>query len=368
MDLMLADRRDRVTAKLPDDVQALLVTSPVNVRYLTGFTGSNGQLLLTSDPVFFTDGRYLEQSAEQVPDLPREIYTGTIKFTDVIAKALADRGITRIGVEATHMTIASRDKLGGELSGIELVPTEGLVEKVRRVKDADEIASIRTAQAIAEEALVSSLKAFGGGTELDLALAIELAMRRTGAEAPSFDTIVATGPHSALPHASPRREPVDLDGILLIDMGAKAGGYCSDMTRTFLGPRAPGEMRKVFDAVVAALDAGCAAVKPGVRCADVDRAAREVLDQAGYGDAFLHSTGHGVGLEIHEGPSLSTLSEDVLEPGMIVTIEPGVYLSGIGGVRVEDFLVVTEEGAENLTTLPRGSEFPRGRGVSPQED
>jgi Xaa-Pro aminopeptidase len=344
---------------LPDDVQALLVTAPTNVRYLTGFTGSNGQLLLASDAVFFTDGRYLTQSAEQVGDLPREIYSGTTKYTDVLAKVLADRGITKLGIEASHMTIASRDKLAGELSGIELVSTEGLVEKVRRVKDADEVAAIRAAQKLAEQALTTVVSGFAGGTELDLALAIEASMRGWGADGTSFETIVASGAHSALPHASPRREPVDLDGILLIDMGAKVSGYCSDMTRTYLGPTAPSEIVKIHTIVVEALEAGCAAVKPGVKGSDVDRASREVIEKAGYGEAFLHSTGHGVGLEIHEGPPLSVSSEDVLEPGHIVTVEPGIYLAGMGGVRVEDFLVVTETGAENLTSLPRGPELPR---------
>jgi Xaa-Pro aminopeptidase len=354
-----SDRRDRVRTTLPDDVQGLLVTSPTNVRYLTGFTGSNGQLLLSADPVFFTDGRYLTQSAEQVPDLPREIYSGATKYTDVLGKVLADRGITKLGIEANHMTIASRDKLAKELSGIELVATDGLVEKVRRVKDADEVAAIRAAQKLAEQALTTTLSGFAAGTELDLALAIEASMRAWGADGTSFETIVACGAHSALPHASPRREPVDIEGVLLIDMGAEAGGYCSDMTRTYLGLTAPAEMRKIHEIVVESLAAGCAAVKPGARAADVDKASRDVIEKAGYGEQFLHSTGHGVGLEIHEGPSLSISSEDVLEPGNIVTIEPGIYISGVGGVRVEDFLVVTDTGAENLTSLPRGPELPR---------
>ena len=356
---MSSARRDKVLKTLPDDVQALLVTSPTNVRYLTGFTGSNGQLLLSGDAVFFTDGRYLTQSAEQVPDLPREIYGGPTKYSDVLAKQLADRGITKLGIEATHMTIAARDKLASDLSGIELVGTEGLVEKVRRVKDADEVDAIRKAQRIAEQALVSSLKSFTGDTELDLALQIEFAMRKAGAEGPSFDTIVACGPHSALPHASPRREPLTPDGVLLIDMGAQVDGYCSDMTRTYLGPHAPEEIRKIHAIVLEAVDAAIAAVRPGVKASDVDKAARDVIEKAGYGDAFLHSTGHGVGLEIHEGPGLSVTSEDVLEAGNIVTIEPGIYLADVGGVRVEDFLVVTDDGAENLTSLPRGPELPR---------
>lgn len=357
--MSFAERRGRVGEQLPDDVPALLVTAPANVRYLTGFTGSNGQLLLAGEAVFFTDGRYLEQSASQVPDLPREIYSGTTKFGDLLAKILADRGITKLAVEASNVTLATSDRLRGELSGIELVPTTDMVEKVRQRKDATEIEAIRSAQKLAEEALTSTLKTFKGGTELELGMQIEWALRTGGAEGMSFDIIVAGGGHAALPHAAPRREPVDLEGVLLIDMGAKVDGYCSDMTRTYLGPRAPEEMVKVHEVVCAAVEAGCAAVRAGARCADVDRACRELIEAAGYGDRFVHSTGHAVGLEIHEGPSLTLTAETELEAGMVVTIEPGIYLPGVGGVRVEDLLVVTEDGYENLTSLPRGPELPR---------
>jgi Xaa-Pro aminopeptidase len=353
-----AGRRRRVTETFTDDIQALLVTAPANVRYLTGFSGSNGQVLLGAESAFFTDGRYDEQSSKQVPDLVREIYSGTTKLSELLAKALADRGITRLGVESAHMTLAASHKLRGDLSGVKLVPTTELVEKVRQRKDADEIAAVRSAQRIAEEALVTSLRDFTGGTELDLALEIERAARRAGAEGMSFETIVAGGAHAALPHAAPRREPIDLQGLLLVDMGTKVDGYCSDMTRTYLGPHAPAEMVKVHAAVCDAVDAAFAAIRGGVACKDVDRAARDVLDAAGYGDRFVHSLGHGVGLEIHEGPTLSTASEGVLEAGNIVTVEPGVYLPGIGGVRVEDFCVVTEDGYDNLTALDRASAFP----------
>jgi Xaa-Pro aminopeptidase/Xaa-Pro dipeptidase len=174
----------------------------------------------------------------------------------------------------------------------------------------------------------------------------------------SFEVIVATGPHSGLPHASPRDVPASTEGVLLIDIGARADGYCSDMTRTYLGPRAAGPLPAVHAAVRSALEAACATVRPGANGADVDRVARDVLDKAGFGEAFVHSTGHGVGLEIHESPTLGPTSSDVLEPGMVVTVEPGVYLPGVGGVRVEDLLVVTDDGAENLTTLDRGPTFP----------
>ena len=350
--MSFADRRKKAFEAV--EAEALLVTTPANVRYLTGFTGSNAQLLLTGDAVFYTDGRYDEQSSTQVPDLERRIYSASRKLSEVLAKDIADRGITRLGVEAEHMTLATQTRLRKGLDGIEFVPTDGVVEKVRQVKDAGEIDAIRRAQKIAEDAVSSSVKAFRGGTELDLALAIEWAMRTNGAEAVSFETIVASGAHSALPHAEPRDVAIDVDGILLIDFGARYEGYCSDTTRTWLGPNAPDELEKVHDAVVRALEAACEAVRPGAKGVDVDAAARSSLDKDGYAEQFVHSTGHGVGLDIHEGPTLAPGSDGVLEAGMLVTIEPGVYLPGIGGVRVEDLLVVTDDGYENLTSLPRG--------------
>jgi len=352
------DRRKKALEGVETD--ALLVTSPANVRYLTGFTGSNGQLLLSADSIFYTDGRYDEQSATQVPDLPRRIYSASMKFSEVLAKDVADHGISRLGVEAAHMTLAIEARLRKALDGIEFVHTDGVVERVREVKDANEIAALRRAQKIAEDAVWSSVKAFTGGTELDLALAIEWAMRTSGAEAVSFETIVASGAHSALPHAEPRNEKIDLDGVLLIDFGAKVDGYCSDTTRTWLGPQAPSELVKVHDAVVRALEAACAAVRPGVKCVDIDAAARQSLERDGLAQHFVHSTGHGVGLDIHEGPTLAPGSEGTIEPGMMITVEPGVYLPGVGGVRVEDLLVVTQDGYENLTELARGPELPRG--------
>ncbi len=355
-------RRERVRERLGDDAGALLVTHPLNVRYLTGFTGSNGQVLLDSKPLFFTDGRYEEQSASEVPDLERVVYSGTTKLSDLLAAALGDRGVASIALEASHMTVATQDRLREALEGVEFVAKADLVETVRARKDAAEIDAIHRAQRIAEAALTKVLWEWKGGTEVELALEIEWAMRTGGAEAVSFDVIVATGAHAALPHATPRPEAVDLDGVLLIDMGAKADGYCSDMTRTYLGANAPSEIVAAHTSVCEALAAACDVVRPGAKAADVDRAARERLEADGLGERFVHSTGHGVGLDIHEGPSLTSSAEEILEPGMVVTVEPGVYLPGVGGVRVEDLLVVTDDGADNLTTLDRGPVLP-GRGV-----
>lgn len=353
------ERRRRVTEAIGTTADALLVTHPTNIRYLTGFTGSNAQLLLDSDPVFFTDGRYTEQAASEVPDLERVIYTGATKLTDLLKGLVGERGTTKLAVEGAHMSVATRDRFSETLSGVELVASSEVVEGVRTTKDAKEIDAIRGAQRIAEGAVTSVLRSWSSGTEAELALALEWAIRTAGAEAVSFDVIVATGPHAALPHATPRDVPAALDGVLLIDIGAKVEGYCSDMTRTYLGPQASEKLVAAHASVVAALEAGCAAIAPGVRAADVDKAARDRLEADGLGELFVHSTGHGVGLDIHEAPSLTVSSEGVLAPGMIVTIEPGVYLPGVGGIRVEDLLVVTDAGAENLTALDRDAELPR---------
>jgi Xaa-Pro aminopeptidase len=212
---------------------------------------------------------------------------------------------------------------------------------------------------LAEQAVRDTAGKALGETERGLAMAIEWSIRTAGAEGLSFPVIVASGAHSALPHAEPRDERIE-PGILLIDLGAQLDGYCSDTTRTYLTAQAPDPLPKVHEAVVRALEAACAVVRPGTKSSDVDTAARSSLERDGYAELFVHSTGHGVGLEIHEGPTLTPVSEGVLEPGMAITIEPGVYLPGVGGVRVEDLLVVTEDGYENLTTLPRGPELPHG--------
>ncbi|HYZ90991.1 MAG TPA: Xaa-Pro peptidase family protein [Actinomycetota bacterium] len=348
--------------RLGPDAGAVLITDPLNVRYLTGFTGSNAQLLLDAKPVFYTDGRYDEQSASQVPDLERVIYSGSKKFADILKTTLGDRAISEVVVEGAHMSLAEADRLREALDGVVLVPRKDVVEAERMRKDADEIEAIRTAQHIAESALSGVLERWRGGTEIDLALEIEWAMRTGGAEAVSFDIIVASGAHSALPHATPRDVAVDLDGVLLIDMGAKAGGYCSDMTRTYLGPKAPRELVTAHNAVRAALGAACEAVRPGAKGGDVDKAARDRLDAEGLAHTFVHSTGHGVGLDIHEAPSLAIGADEELEPGMAVTVEPGVYLPGVGGIRIEDLLIVTDDGADNLTTLDRGHGVPRPGG------
>lgn len=349
-------RREAVLKAAQEHAEAMLVTAQVNVRYLTGFTGSNGQLLLASSPVFLTDGRYTEQAAAQVPDVDRVIY-GAEGSHAALAAALRERGIRRLAVEAGDLTVDAHARLAAKLEGVELVATTEILERVRLRKSPEEIDAIRRAQRVAEKALTDALTSFAGGTERDLALAIEWNMRTGGAEAVSFDLIVATGAHAALPHATPRDAWED-SGVLLVDIGAKVDGYCSDMTRTYLSGGAPGEVVRAHEACVRAVEAACAAVRAGVNASVVDKAARDCLAAEGLAEFFVHSTGHGVGLDIHESPRLSQVSEAVLEPGMVITVEPGVYLPGAGGVRVEDLLVVTEDGYENLTALPRGPRPP----------
>lgn len=353
----LADRRDRVRARLADDADALLVTSLDNVRYLTGFTGSNGQLLLSAEPVFFTDGRYTEQSADEVRDVARRIYTQGSKLADAVDEVLDEQGIRRLAFEAADLTVDAHGRLAERLDSVDLVATTDVVEGARARKEPGEVDALRRAQRLAEAALRDVLAKWSGGTELELALELEWAMRTGGAGDVSFETIVASGPHAALPHAQPRNVPIPPEGVLLIDMGARLDGYCSDMTRTFLRG-APDPLPRAHDAVLRALEAGVSMARAGTPCAEVDAAAREVLDEAGFGEAFVHSTGHGVGLDVHEGPRLARTSEEDLEPGMVITVEPGVYLPDVGGIRVEDLVLVTDDEPEILTAFPRGPELP----------
>jgi len=338
-------------------IDALLVTSLPNVRYLTGFTGSSAMVLVTTDAlVVATDGRYRTQVGEQLAaagvDAHVEIGATVAQQRDALAAALAPS--TRLGLEAHAVTWAQQRDLARALVGHELVPTDGLVEQLRRVKEAGEVARIRAACAIADDALAALLPRLADGpTERDFALELEVEMRRRGASGNSFDPIVASGPNGAKPHARPSTRPVERGELVVIDFGCVVDGYCSDMTRTVsVGDPGP-DARHVWDVVRASQWAGREAVRAGADCAAVDRACRDVIVAAGWGDAFVHGTGHGVGLEIHEAPRVAASARDTLEPGSVVTVEPGVYLPGVGGVRIEDTVVVTPLGADPLTEFPK---------------
>jgi Xaa-Pro aminopeptidase len=350
-----ADRADRLVALLDErELDALLVTNLVNVRYLTGYTGTNGVALVGVNDLrcFVTDFRYVTQAQQQVHGFERRI--GEQDLLDEAIAALP-AGDVRLGIEDQHMSVRTFDRVREALpASVELVPAGGGVEQLRTVKDAGEVARIRAAAELADAALQRTLQdGLGGRSEHAVALALEQEMRALGAERPSFETIVAHGAHGALPHAVPRDVEIARDSLVTIDWGAQLDGYCSDCTRTFaVGD--PGERaREVYALVQAAQQAGLDAVAAGVSGRDADAAARAPIDAAGHGEHFGHGLGHGVGLEIHEAPRLSKTSDATLAAGQVVTVEPGVYVPGELGVRIEDLVLVTEQGRERLSTLPK---------------
>jgi Xaa-Pro aminopeptidase len=354
----IAGRAGRLRAHFDAaEIDALLVTFLPNVRYLTGFTGSAAMLLVGGDGmVFTTDGRYRTQSAEQLADAGVD---ATIVVGATIAgqrEALADALASgaRVGLEAHAVTWSQQRAFAEALDGRALVPTEGLVEQLRRVKEPGEVARIHAACQIADDALAGMLPRLSDGvTEREFALELEVEMRTRGASGNSFDPIVASGPNAAKPHARPSTRRVEPQELVVIDFGCIVDGYCSDMTRTVsVGDPGP-DARRLWDVVRESQWAGREAVHAGADCAEVDRACRDVIAAAGWGDAFVHGTGHGVGLEIHEAPRVAASARDTLEPGSVVTVEPGVYLPGVGGVRIEDTVVVTAAGSDPLTAFPK---------------
>jgi Xaa-Pro aminopeptidase len=333
-------------------LDALVVTHLPNIRYLIGFTGSAGVLVATDGRlVFFTDGRYTSQAKDEVQGARVVIAKGPAltAATDYLKQSSQDR--RRIGIEAEHMPVSQRSAISRLLpKGARLVETVGLVQNLRTVKDDDEIERIRKAVNLGAELLPAALKAIKPGVpETAVAAELEYAARTHGAEAMSFDTIVASGTRSALPHGKASAAPIARKGFVVLDFGVILAGYCSDMTRTVHVGRASREARRMYDAVLEAQLAAIAAVRAGVSVADVDRAARSVLENSGLGKFFTHSTGHGVGLEIHEPPRIAKGGTEVLQPGMVITIEPGAYIAGEGGVRIEDMVVVTDSGCDVLT-------------------
>jgi len=346
------DRRGRLAARLDDlKVDALLITRVVNVRYLTGFTGSNGQLLLSSDPVLFSDFRYDEQSQKEAPDVRRRIYAEA--FRDELRVALREAGTARLGFERSGVTYESYESFR-ELDGVELVPIGPEVERLRWEKDPEEIGHLERAQEITDAAFDEIVgKLAEGMTEREVAFELELAMRRGGAERVGFDTIAAFGENAAEPHHSPTDRRLARGDLVKLDFGCVVEGYHSDMTRTVSFGDPGEELRGVYETVARAQRAGEEAVRAGVSGREADEAARRVIEEAGHGDRFGHSLGHGVGLEIHEGPTLRKKSDDVLPESAVVTVEPGIYLPGLGGVRIEDAVVVGPDGCRPLPTTTK---------------
>ena len=344
-------RRDTIRSKLEDvGADALLVTKLANIRYLTGFSGSNAQLIIGADDLLLTDTRYEEQSAREAADCESEIYASAT-MSDTLARALGNRGVKRLAVEAHDMTLALARTIE-RVSGVVLVETTGIVEEFRMVKTPDEIAALRAAAAFGDagfDALLSRLSE--GMTEREAAAELEEAMRRAGSEGVSFQTIVAFGESAAEPHHAPGERRLGRGELIKLDFGATSRGYHSDMTRTLAFGRPDDERRRIHGIVYDAQRAGVEAVAAGVACSAVDAASRNRVEAAGYG--FGHGTGHGIGLEVHEAPSVRKESVDILAAGMAVTVEPGIYLPGFGGVRIEDTVVVTTDGCDVLTNSPR---------------
>ena len=334
----------------------MLVTRLVNVRYLSGFTGSNAALLIRADdetPVLATDGRYRTQAAQQAPDAEIVIERACGPF--LAGRAAAD-GVRRLGFESHVVTVDGFDALAREARDVELVRAAGIVEALREIKDAGEIALLRLACEAADAALTDLVNSGGlrqGRTERQVSRELESLMLDHGADGVSFETIVAAGANSAIPHHRPTDTVLAAGDFVKIDFGALVCGYHSDMTRTFvLGPAAQWQL-DLYELVAAAQQAGRDAVRPGVALREVDAASRQVIADAGYADCFTHGLGHGVGLEIHEAPGISAAAAGTLLAGSAVTVEPGVYLPDRGGVLIEDTLVVGETAPDLLTQFPK---------------
>ena len=348
-----ATRRARLETTLEElGLDGLLVTRLVNVRYLTGFTGTNGQVLALRDGgVFFTDSRYEEQSEHQVLGLDRQIYPRGLAAA--LADTCRDRAVTRLGFEASGVTFKTWRELD-RFEGVELVPTEDVVERLRWIKDPEELELIERAQAAADEAFERVTRKLAEGmTEREVAFELEIAMRDAGAEALGFPTIAAFGENAAEPHHGPADRKLAKGDVVKLDFGAQVEGYHSDMTRTVAFGEPDPRLREIYELVRRAQEAGIAAVRAGALGGDVDAAARSVIDDAGYAERFGHSLGHGIGLEVHEGPTLRGGGDDVLPEGTVVTVEPGVYLPGLGGVRIEDMVVVGADGCRALPRTPK---------------
>lgn len=384
---MPQDGERRIAALAPAlaerDVQRLIVSAPANVRYLTGYTGSNGVAVIAAAQerhLFLTDFRYETQAEQQVgdqaPGCERVIVTGDL--VEAAGKLLAETAgqgkgkekgkekeragrpaggrTTRIGFDERHLSVARHERLAEALGeSFELVGCAGIVEHLREVKDEQEQRRIAAAAELADEALRQVLEqGLIGRVERDVALELETRMHRLGAQAPSFPTIIASGPHAALPHAQPRDQEIRAGTLVTIDWGCLLDGYCSDCTRTYAAGPVDGRHQEIYELVLRAQQAGLDALLPGRSGKEVDAVAREVIEQAGYGERFGHGLGHGVGIEVHEGPRLSrTASDDPLREGNVLTVEPGVYLPGELGVRIEDLTILGATGARSVSSLTK---------------
>ncbi|MDQ7095774.1 Xaa-Pro peptidase family protein [Desulfosporosinus sp. PR] len=334
-----------------ENIDAYVVLRPENGRYLSGFTGGEATLLITLTKAFLlTDFRYIEQAKEQAPDF-EIVKTGHDHFLTISELGLQ---VKRVGFEGDFITYSDHEKLKQSFSQSELLSLPSLVSDLRSVKDEQEVNLIRQAVRIADAAFSETLKTIEvGQTEQEIGLNLEFSMRRLGASGGSFEFIIASGKRSALPHGTATPKKVQFGELLTMDFGAIYQGYCSDITRTIALGEPSEKQREIYALVLEAQKAGIGAVAPGKTGKEVDAAARKIIEDAGYGEYFGHGLGHSVGLAIHEGPNFNVREERVLKPGMVLTVEPGIYLPDWGGVRIEDIVLVTEHGCEVLTQAPK---------------
>ena len=355
----LPPRLQRLTDSLDDlQLDALLVTDEINVRYLSGFTGDSSFLLVASQgTTILSDGRYTTQIAEQCTGIETQIRSSTQLLRDVVKEMLGSCGAKRVGVEADKLTLAEFQFLEAGCDGIEFVSTKAVVEKLRMIKDEAEVVLTRRAVEIAERVFTELVPTLTSEhTEKQVAHDIEHRMRQLGAQGCSFAPIVAAGPGGALPHYQPQDLPLAKHRSLLIDWGANFDGYASDLTRTLHQQNVSDAFKRAYEGVLEAQLAAIELIKPGTPAGEVDAAARSALERHGILDAFKHGLGHGTGLQIHESPRLSPISDEILASGMIITVEPGVYYDGDFGIRIEDDVLVTDSGHEVLSDLPKGLE------------
>lgn len=351
----MKQRIERLREKMSrQDMPYLLITDPNNRFYLSGFTGSTGVLLIGLEKCYFlTDFRYLEQVKEQCPgyELIKVEQQSVFASLRQVLKGIKGE---KLFFEENHLTVKEYSELKEVLPNLAILPGSGIVEELRMVKDAEEISLMRQAMAIGDAAFQHILQMIKPGVaEQELALELEFFMRRQGASGTAFDTIVASGPRSALPHGVASERKLQQGDFITMDFGAIYQRYNSDMTRTVVLGEPTAKQQEIYQIVLEAQLAGLAAVKAGVPAKAVDAAARRIITERGYGEYFGHGTGHSVGLAIHEKPAVNTRDETILQPGMVITIEPGIYLPEWGGVRIEDSVLVTEEGCEILTSSPK---------------
>ncbi|ADB19123.1 peptidase M24 [Pirellula staleyi DSM 6068] len=349
-------RRDKLRSLVKKSgLHALLVTNFTNVSYLTGFTGDDSYLLLSQHgEVIISDPRYTEQLDDECPGLVQVIRRPPTKMSDAVSAVLKSTGVQQVAIEAASMTVAFRDTLAAGLGDVQLHSSNGLVEQLREIKDKEEIDAIRAAIKCAQQAfgvIRASLRP--EQSEKQVADELEYQIRLFGGKKTSFEPIIGVGPRGALPHGRPSDKKVGEDDFILIDWGARMGGYISDLTRVLVTGKISPKLERIYGVVLAAQLAAIAEIKPGAVMKDVDAAARGVIEKAGFGPKFGHSLGHGIGMEVHEAPRLAADQDRPLRPGMVVTVEPGIYLPGWGGVRIEDDVLVTKSGHEVLSSTPK---------------